>query len=55
MRPIFHGFDRLHLAGTLRTLYHPEVMQSYLRRSGVLWEDGGGIFGRGAGGTLELY
>jgi hypothetical protein len=36
---VLHGFDRLRLAGTLRTLYHPEVMQYYLRRSGVLWKD----------------
>jgi hypothetical protein len=36
---VLHGFDRLRLAGTLRSLYHPEVMQYYLRRSGVLWKD----------------
>lgn len=36
---VLHGFDRLRLVGTLRTLYHPEVMQHYLRRSGVLWKD----------------
>jgi len=36
---VLHGFDRVRLAGTLRSLYHPEVMQYYLRRSGVLWKD----------------
>jgi hypothetical protein len=36
---VLHGFDRLRLAGTLRTLYHPEVMQYYLRSAGVLWKD----------------
>lgn len=34
-----HGFDRLRLQGTLRSLYHPSVMQYYLQRSKVLWKD----------------
>ena len=36
---VLHGFDRLRLAGTLRSLYHPDVMQYYLRRAGVLWKN----------------
>ncbi|MCI0354106.1 MAG: hypothetical protein L0099_03560 [Acidobacteria bacterium] len=36
---VLHGFDRLRLQGTLRSLYYPEAMQYYLRRSGVLWKD----------------
>jgi hypothetical protein len=36
---VLHGFDRLRLQGTLRSLYHPDVMEYYLRRSGVLWKD----------------
>ena len=36
---VLHGFDRLRLAGTLRSLYHPDVMQYYLRRAGGLWKD----------------
>jgi hypothetical protein len=34
-----HGLDRLRLQGTLRSLYHPAVMELYLRRAGVLWKD----------------
>src|SRR5882672_1785950 len=36
---VLHGWDRLRLQGTLRSLYHPSVMEYYLRRSGVLWKD----------------
>jgi hypothetical protein len=36
---VLHGFDRLRLQGTLRSLYHPDVMALYLRRAGVLWKD----------------
>lgn len=36
---VLHGFDRLRLQGTLRSLYHPDVMALYLRRTGVLWKD----------------
>jgi hypothetical protein len=36
---VLHGFERLHLQGTLRSLYPPDVMEYYLRRSGVLWKD----------------
>jgi hypothetical protein len=36
---VLHGFDRLRLQGTLRSLYHPEVMALYLHRAGVLWKD----------------
>lgn len=36
---ILQGFDRLRLQGTLRSLYHPDVMALYLRRAGVLWKD----------------
>src|SRR6266566_511059 len=34
-----HGWDRLRLQGTLRSLYHPSVMEYYLKRAGVLWKD----------------
>lgn len=36
---VVHGFDRLRLQGTLRILYHPEIMSVYLQRAGVLWKD----------------
>lgn len=36
---VLHGLDRLRLQGTLRSLYHPQVMVYYLRRAGVLWKD----------------
>jgi len=36
---VLHGWDRLRLQGTLRSLYHPSVMGYYLRRAGVLWKD----------------
>ena len=36
---VLHGWDRLRLQGTLRSLYYPSVMQYYLQRAGVLWKD----------------
>ena len=36
---ILHGWDRLRLQGTLRSLYHPSVMDYYLKQAGVLWKD----------------
>src|SRR5215203_6804719 len=36
---VLHGWDRLRLQGTLRSLYHPSVMEYYLKRSGILWKD----------------
>jgi hypothetical protein len=36
---ILHGWDRLRLQGTLRSLYYPSVMEYYLKRAGVLWKD----------------
>ena len=36
---VLHGWDRLRLQGTLRSLYHPSVMMYYLQRAGVLWKD----------------
>ena len=36
---LLHGWDRLRLQGTLRSLYHPAVMEYYLERAGVLWKD----------------
>ena len=36
---ILHGFDRLRLRGTLRTLYHPNVMEAYLQALHILWKD----------------
>ncbi|MGZ8477210.1 MAG: hypothetical protein ACXW6K_10260, partial [Candidatus Binatia bacterium] len=35
---VLHGWDRLRLQGTLRSLYHPSVMDYYLKQSGVLWK-----------------
>jgi hypothetical protein len=34
-----HGWDRLRLQGTLRSLYYQPVMEEYLRQAGVLWKD----------------
>src|SRR5438552_16649660 len=36
---LLHGWDRLRLQGTLRSLYYPSVMEYYLKRVGVLWKD----------------
>lgn len=36
---VLHGWDRLRMQGTLRSLYHPAVMDYYLRRAGVLFKD----------------
>jgi hypothetical protein len=36
---VIHGFDRLRLQGTLRSLYHPEIMSVFLQRAGILWKD----------------
>jgi hypothetical protein len=36
---VLRGWDRLRLQGTLRSLYHPSVMEYYLKRSGILWKD----------------
>jgi len=36
---VLHGWDRLRFQGTLRSLYHPSVMEYYLRRVGVQWKD----------------
>jgi hypothetical protein len=36
---ILQGFDRLRLRGTLRALYHPKVMESYLQVLHLLWKD----------------
>src|SRR5881397_3172848 len=36
---VLHGWDRLRLQGTLRSLYYPSVMEYYLKRVGVLWKD----------------
>lgn len=36
---ILHGWDRLRLQGTLRSLYYAPVMEQYLRKAGVLWKD----------------
>ena len=36
---ILHGFDRLRLQGTLRSLYHPASMEAYLQLAHVLWKD----------------
>src|SRR5881409_880433 len=36
---VLHGWDRLRLQGTLRSLYYPPVMEHYLRKAGVKWKD----------------
>ncbi len=36
---VLEGWDRLRLQGTLRSLYHPSVMDYYLKQCGVLWKD----------------
>jgi hypothetical protein len=36
---VLHGWDRLRLQGTLRSLYYQPVMEEYLWQSKVLWKD----------------
>ena len=36
---VLHGWDRVRLQGTLRSLYYLAVMEQYLRKAGVLWKD----------------
>jgi hypothetical protein len=36
---VLHGWDRLRLQGTLRSLYYQPVMEEYLWQSAVLWKD----------------
>lgn len=36
---VLHGWDRVRLQGTLRSLYYPPVMEQYLRKAGVMWKD----------------
>lgn len=36
---VLRGFDRLRLAGTLRALYHPPVMENYIAKAGFLMKD----------------
>lgn len=36
---VLHGWDRLRLQGTLRSLYYQPVMEEYLTQAGVLWKD----------------
>jgi hypothetical protein len=36
---VWHGWDRLRLEGTLRSLYYPPVMEQYLRKAGVMWKN----------------
>ena len=36
---VLHGWDRLRLQGTLRSLYHASVLDYYLQQAGVLWKD----------------
>src|SRR5215203_1272615 len=36
---ILHGFDRVRIRGTLRSLYHGPMMETYLRVAGVMWKD----------------
>jgi len=35
---VLQGWDRLRLQGTLRSLYHPSVLDYYLQQAGVLWK-----------------
>jgi hypothetical protein len=36
---VLHGWDRLRLQGTLRSMYYQPVMEEYLWQSKVLWKD----------------
>ena len=36
---VLHGWDRLRLQGTLRSLYHPPVMDYYLKQWGFCGRD----------------
>jgi hypothetical protein len=34
---VLHGWDRIRLQGTLRSLYYQPVMERYVRQAGVMW------------------
>lgn len=34
---VLHGWDRVRLQGTLRSLYYQPVMERYVRQAGVMW------------------
>ena len=36
---VLHGWDRLRLQGTLRSMYYQPVMDRYLKQAGVMWKD----------------
>ena len=36
---VLHGWDRLRLQGTLRSMYYQPVMERYLKQAGVMWKD----------------
>jgi hypothetical protein len=36
---VLHGWDRLRLQGTIRSLYYQPVMEEYVRQLGILWKD----------------
>ena len=36
---VLHGWDRLRLQGTLRSLYYEPVMERYLKQAGVMWKE----------------
>jgi hypothetical protein len=36
---VLHGWDRVRLQGTLRSLYYQPVMERYVRQAGVMWTD----------------
>ena len=36
---VLHGWDRIRLQGTLRSLYYQPVMERYVRQAGVMWKE----------------
>jgi hypothetical protein len=36
---VLHGWDRLRLQGTLRSLYYEPVMERYVKQAGVMWKE----------------
>ena len=55
---VLHGWDRLRLQATLRSLYYPPVMEEYTRQVGVLWKNfkgfARGLTARVRGAAVEL-
>src|SRR5881296_2617733 len=55
---VLHGWDRLRLQGTLRSLYYEPVMERYLKQAGVMWKEfksfASALTGRGRQAAVAL-